>query len=121
MSKRRAPSSSFVLREKNGVVEAALEDEYDLSLKQTIHDMPHPRVVAPRRSKAQIDEDSKFLAACGGESHEAFLRKNIAGMNQEINKQIQEIRKSLKRMQSYAHYVITAEEILGELEKAHNK
>jgi hypothetical protein len=42
-------------------------------------------------------------------------------MNQEINKQIQEIRKSLKRMQSYTHYVVKAEEILRELEHTHNK
>jgi heterodisulfide reductase subunit A-like polyferredoxin len=121
MSKRKIPSSSFVLREENGVVEASLNDENDLSLKHTVHDMPHPRVIAPRRSKAQIEEDSRFLAACSPDSHEAFLRKNIAGMNQEINKQIQEIRKSLKRMQSYAHYMVRAEEILRELEQTHNK
>lgn len=121
MDKRKPPNSNFVLREENGVVEAALDDRNDLSLKHTIHEMPYPRVVAPRRTKAQIEQDSKFLAACSHESQEAFLRKNIVGMNQEINKQIQEIRKSLRRMQSYAHYVVTAEEILRELESSHNK
>ncbi len=121
MGKRKTPNSNFVLREEGGVVEAVLDDKNDLSLKHTIHEMPHPRVVAPRRTKAQIDEDSKFMAACSHESQEACLRKNIAGMNQEINRQIQEIRKSLRRMQSYAHYVVTAEEIVRELENSHKK
>jgi hypothetical protein len=117
MSKRNKPKSRFVLEEENGVVTASLIDEFDYSLKQIIHDMSHPRVRAPRRNKEQIEEDSKFMASVHHQTQQEFLRKNINGVNQEINQQVQEIRKSLKRIQSLTHYVVTAKAILEEIEK----
>ena len=116
MSKRKNPKSRFVLEEENGVVIASLIDENDLSLQHTIHSMPHARVRAPRRSKNQIEEDSEFMANMFHQTQKEFLAENIEGINQEINKHIQEIRKSLKRMQSLTHYVVTAQEVLNEIE-----
>ncbi|MFD1585297.1 hypothetical protein, partial [Microbulbifer halophilus] len=118
MSKKKLPKSRFVLEERNGVVVASLLDEHDMSLQHTIHGMPHPRVRAPRRKKDQTIEDSIFMASMFHQSQEEFLRKNIKGINQEINKHVQEIRKTLKRMQSLTHYVVTAQEILDESEQS---
>lgn len=117
MSKHKNPKSCFVLEEENGVVVASLVDEYDLSLQHTIYSMPHPRIRVPRRTKSQIEEDSKFMAAIQHKTQEEFLSKNISGVNQEINKHVQEIRKTLKRMQSLTHYVVTAQEVLDEAKK----
>jgi len=117
MSKRKNPKSRFILEEENGVVVASLIDEHDYSLQHTIHGMPYPRVQAPRRSKEQIKEDSKFMASLEHVTQEEFLDKNMRGINQEINKHVQEIRKTLKRIQSHTHYVVTAQEILDEIEK----
>ena len=116
MSKRKNPKSRFVLEESDGVIVASLVDEYDLSLQHTIHGMPHPRIRAPRSSKEKIEKDSKFMATIEHITQEEFLRKNIRGINQEINRHVQEIRKTLKRMQSLTHYVITAQEVLDEIE-----
>ena len=116
MSKRKQPKSRFVLEEENGVVVASLLDDNDLSLQHTIHGMPHPRVRAPRRTKEQIKEDSEFMAGMFHQSQSEWLVGNIEGINQEINKQIQEIRKSLKRMQSLTHYVVTAKDVLNGIE-----
>jgi hypothetical protein len=116
MSKRKNPKSRFVLEEEYGVVVASLEDENDLSLQHTIHGMPHPRIRAPRRSKSLIEEDSKRMAAVFHQTQEEFLIDNIEGINQEINKHVHEIRKTLKRMQSLTHYVVTAKEVLDEIE-----
>jgi len=116
MSKRKNPKSRFVLEEENGIVVASLIDENDLSLQHTIHGMPHPRVRAPRRTKDQIRDDSEFMADMFHQSQSEWLAGNIEGINLEINKQIQEIRKSLKRMQSLAYYVVTAKEVLSEIE-----
>ncbi|MDX2367524.1 MAG: hypothetical protein QNK36_03835 [Colwellia sp.] len=117
MSNRKVSKSRFVLEEKGGVVTASIQDEYDYSLQHTIHNMPHPRIRAPRRAKAQIEEDSKFSANMYHESQEEFLRHNIKGINQEINQHVQEIRKTLKRIQSLTHYVVTASEVLDEIDK----
>ncbi len=57
------------------------------------------------------------MAAIQHETREEFLSKNISGINQEINKHVQEIRKTLKRMQSLTHYVVTAQEVLDEVKK----
>ena len=117
MSKRKNQKSRFVLEEKDGVVIASLLDENDYSLQHTIHGMPHPRVRAPRRSKSQIEEDSEDLAAILHETQEEYLSKNIRGITQEIHKHVQEIRKSLRRMQSCTHYIVTAQEVLDELDR----
>jgi len=103
------------LEESNGIVVASLADENDYSLQHTIHDMPQPRVRAPRRTKEQIEEDSKFLASIEHKTQKEFLEINIKGINQEINKHVQEIRKELKRIQSLTHYVIIAKEVLDEI------
>jgi|GEM_PF-7118516 len=118
MSKRKQAKSRFILEEDNGVVMASLLDENDLSVQHTIHGMPHPRVIAPRRTKKQLKDDSEFMASMSNKSQSEWLAANIEGMNQEINKHIHEIRKSLKRMQSLTHYVVTAQEILNEIEKS---
>jgi hypothetical protein len=117
MSKRNKPKSRFVLEEENGVVTASLIDEFDYSLKQIIHDMPHPRIRAPRSNKEKIKEDSKFMAAFHHQTQQEFLHKNINGVNQQINQQVQGIRKSLKRIQSHTHYLVTAKAILEEIEE----
>ena len=117
MSKRKNPKSRFILEEENGVVVASLKDEDDFSLQHTIHGMPHPRTRSPRRSKVQIEEGSKYIGAILHQTQKEFLTKNIKGVNQEINKHVQEIRKSLKRMQSLTHYVITAQGILDVINK----
>ncbi len=116
MKKQCKYQSRFVLEENNGVVIASLNDENDYSLQHTVQGMPHPRVRAPRRTKNEIIDDSNFMAAMSHITQEEFLNKNINGINHEINKQIQEIRKSIKRMQSLTHYVVTAQEILDEIE-----
>jgi DNA polymerase/3'-5' exonuclease PolX len=116
MSKRKQPKSRFVLEEEDGVVVASLLDDNDMSLQHTIHNMPHPRIRASRRTKSQIEDDSKFMASIQHESQKEFLKKNISGINKEINKHVQEIRKTLKRMQSLTHYVVTAQEVLDEIE-----
>ena len=115
MAKRKNRKSRFVLEEENGVVVASLLDEHDYSLQHTIHGMPNPRVRAPRRSKEQIADDSRFMARLEHMPETEFLDREIEAMNQEINKQIQEIRKTLKRIQSITHYVVTAKEVLNEL------
>ena len=115
MAKRKAPESRFVLEEKNGIVIASIIDKNDYSMQHTISNMPHPKVRAPRRTKAEIEDDSKFFASVFHQTQEEYLRKNIKGINQEINKHIQEIRKELRRIQSLTHYVVNAEEILEEL------
>lgn len=107
--------SKFTLEEGDGVVIASLLDENDYSLQHTIHGMPKARVRAPRRSKEQIFDDSVFMAGFHEKSQEEFLEQNIKGINHEINQNIQEIRKSLKRIQSHTHYVVTAQEILDEI------
>jgi hypothetical protein len=116
MKNKKTPNSELLLKEKNGLVELSLIDENDISLKRTIHDMPHPRIRSPRRTKDQIRSDSIFMANFNHTSQKESLKKNIRGINNEINEHIQEIRKELKRIQSLAHYVICAEEILNELE-----
>jgi len=118
MNKRNNPKSRFVLEEENGIVVASLKDERDYSLQHTIHNMPHPRIRAPRRTKAQIEQDTIFMAAVYHETQEEFLSKNINVINQEINKHVQEIRKTLKRMQSLTHYVVTAQEVLDKIKKS---
>ena len=117
MNNRKTPKSQFVLAEDNGVVIASLEDEHDYSFKHTIHSMPHPKVKAPRRSKKQIVEDSQFKAAAFHKSQGEFLKMNIQNMSHDINDHLQEIRKTLKRIQSLTHYVVTAQEVLDEIEK----
>lgn len=112
MAKRKSPESRFVLEEKNGIVIASIIDENDYSMQHTISNMPHPKVRAPRRTKAEIEDDSKFFASMFNQTQEEYLRKNIEGINQEINKHIQEIRKELKRIQSLTHYVVNAKEVL---------
>jgi len=118
MSKRKIPKSYFVLEEENNIVVASLKDEHDYSLQHTIHGMPHPRIRSPRSTKAQIEKDSKFMAAIHHETQAEFLSKNIKGINQQINEHIQEIRKTLKRMQSLTHYVVTAQEVLDDIKKS---
>lgn len=116
MNKSKNQKNRFILEEENGIVKASFIDENDLSLQHTIYNMPYPRVRALRKSKSQIMEDSEFMAAVHHKTEEEFLRKNIDSINQEINKHVQEIRKTLKRMQSLTHYVVTAQEILDEIE-----
>ena len=111
----KSPKSKFTLKEKDGLVIASLEDDNDYSLQHTIHEMPKPRIRAPRRTKEQIFDDSIFMAGFHHQSQEEFLERNIRGINHEINKHVQEIRKSLKRIQSHTHYVVTAQEILDEI------
>lgn len=115
MSKRKTPKSRFVLEEENGLVIASVVDENDLSLQHTIHGLPHPRVRAPRRTKTQIEQDSRRMAAIFHQSQEEFLMSNIDGINREINEHVHEIRKLIKRMQSLTHYVVTAKEFLDEI------
>lgn len=120
MPKAKQPNhrkSRFVLEEENGVVLASLLDENDYSLQHTIHGMPNPRVRAPRRSKEQIADDSHFMASIEHVAEDEFLEQNIEAANQEINEQVQEIRKTLKRIQSITHYVLTAKEVLNELRR----
>lgn len=117
MSRNKKAKSKFVLEEDNGVVIASLHDEFDLSLQHTIHNMPNPRIRAPRQSKEQIEHKSKFLASIQHQSQEELLVDNIKGVNQEINKHVQEIRKTLKRMQSLTHYVVNAQEVLDEIKQ----
>ena len=112
MAKRKTPESRFVLEEKNGIVIASIIDKNDYSMRHTISNMPHPKVRAPRRTTAQIEDDSKFFAAVFHQTQEQYLRENIEGINHEINKHIQEIRKELKRIQSLTHYVVSASEVL---------
>ena len=114
---KKIPKSHFILEEENGIVTASMRDEHeaDLSLQLTITDMPHPRVRAPRRSKAQIESDSKYFSVIEHKTQEEYLMSNIKGVRQEINKQVQEIRKTIKRMQSLTHYVVTAQEVLDEI------
>ncbi|KHT56814.1 hypothetical protein RJ43_00025 [Alteromonas macleodii] len=107
----------FTLKEKDGEVIASLEDAHDLSLQHTITGMPNPRVRAPRKSKSDIAEMTPILAAITHKEPKEFLEQNIEGVCQQINEHIHEIRKSLKRMQSLTHYVITAKEILREMEQ----
>ena len=78
------------------------------------HILEYKRQGAP---KNKYKEDSKFMASLEHVTQEEFLDKNIRGINQEINKHVQEIRKTLKRIQSHTHYVVTAQEILDEIEK----
>jgi len=115
MAKRKTPESRFVLEEKNGIVIASIVDENDYSMQHTISNMPHPKIRAPRRTKSEIEEDSKFFAAVFHQTQEEYLRKNIEGVNHEINKHIQEIRKELKRIQSLTHYVVNAKEVLEQV------
>lgn len=118
MSKRKQPNSKFVLEEKGGVVVAYLEDENDLSFHHTITGMPHPRVRAPRQDRDKIEGLAEVVSSVlHYESTEVYLEKNISGMNQEINKQIHEVRKILRRIQSNVHYVITAQEVLDKRRK----
>lgn len=117
MKNRKPPKSHFVLEEENGVVIATLEDAYDYSLQHTIHGMPHPKVKAPRLTKQKILENTKFKAAYFHETHEEYLQKSIKNVSHEINEHIQEIRKSLRRIQSLTHYAINAQEILNDLKK----
>jgi hypothetical protein len=96
----------FLLKENDGVVVASLEDENDMSLHHTISGMPNPKIRAMTHVMASIHHKEP----------KEFLAQNIEGVNQQINKHIHEIRKSLKRMQSLTHYVVTAKEILDEME-----
>ena len=116
MKGKKLPNSRLVLKEKDGIVEMSLIDKNDISLKCTIPNMPHPRIRSPRRTKDQIKKDSVFMANFHRTSQKEFLKKNIRGINNEINQHVQEIRKELRRIQSLAHYVICAEEILNDLE-----
>lgn len=117
MDNRKNRKRRFVLEEEDGVVLASLLDEDDYSLQRTIYGMPNPRVRAPRRSKEQIVDDSHFMASIEHVADDEILEKNIEAANQEINKQVQEIRKTLKRIQSITHYVVTTKEILDELRR----
>ena len=116
MRKSKKTRSRFILDENEGVITASLVDDFDYSLNQTIHGMPHPRVRAPRRTKEQIVSDSQFMAALHHETQSEFLRKNIRGVNNEINQQIQEVRKAIRRIQSLTHYVVTAKELIEDFE-----
>jgi len=115
--KTQNKNSRFILEEKEGVVIASLRDDSDYSFEHTIKDMPVPRVRAPRYTKSQIKENSEYAAEITNETHEEFLIKNINGTNHEIHKSIHEIRKTLKRIQSKVQYILTAEEILDEIQK----
>jgi len=116
MRKRKQPKSRFVLEEEMGVVEISLLDESDYSLQRMIHEMPHPRIRAPRRTRSQIENESEFMARINHEPQNEFLKKSIRGVNREINKHVQDIRKTVRRMQSLTHYIVTAQEVLEEIE-----
>lgn len=119
MSKRKLATSKFCLEEKAGIVIASLQDANDYSLQHTIHAMPNPRIRAPRADKQDIIDWSKREGNSPYyDSQEQYLKESIASTNQEINKQVQEIRKTLKRIQSLTHFVVTSEEVLSEISKA---
>jgi hypothetical protein len=106
----------FLLEENDGVVVASLEDENDMSLHHTISGMPNPRIRAPRQTKDELEAMTHVMASIHHKEPKEFLAQNIEGVSQQINKHIHEIRKSLKRMQSLTHYVVTAKEVLDEME-----
>jgi hypothetical protein len=119
MSKRKLATSKFCLEEKAGVVTASPQDENDYSLQHTIHGIPNPKVRAPRADKQYILDWSISVGSSPYyDSQEQYLKESIANTNQEINKQVQEIRKTLKRIQSLTHFVVTSKEVLSEINKA---
>ena len=116
MAKTKELNSTFILEEKNGVVIASVENKHDYSFQHTVNRMPNPRVRLPRQSKDEIERWVYFeVSGCFYNSRRECLEKNIEITNQQINKHIHEIRKSLKRMQALKHYVIIAKELLSEL------
>lgn len=78
--------------------------------------MANPRIRSPRKTKEQLEQLTPVIASIHHKDLKEFLEHNIEGVNQEINKHNHEIRKSLKRMQSLTHYVITAKEILDKMD-----
>ena len=118
MSNRKIPSSLFTLEENNGVVIASIDDENDISLQHIVHEMDPARIRGSRQSKDEILSFAKFEANPSQpyyKSEEEYLRRNIENANQNIIEHIQEIRKSIKRMQSLKRYAAMAEEVLQEI------
>ena len=118
MSKRKIPNSLFTLEENNGVVIASVDNENDISFRHVVREMGHARIRGSRQSKDEILSFARFEATPNQpyyKSEEEYLSREIENANQKVIEHIQEIRKSIKRMQSLKNYAAMAEEVLQEI------
>ena len=115
MTKKKKRSLKFVLLEKDEVVEAILNDDYDHGFHHRILHMPAPRIRAPRLSKEDVLYFANVMTMNEAiETNREYLHRQLGVMSQEINKQVHEIRRILKRTQSMVHYLKCAEELIAE-------
>ncbi len=119
MSKQKSiksPRKHFVLQEENGEIYAKLDVFKDHGIEMNVTSVPNVRVRAPRSTKAHLKEMAEMWANCDPNysTSSEWLEKYNEGMNSQIISQIQEIRKSLKRIQSLSYAIKTAEQLIEE-------
>ena len=115
MSKKTRPFKSLILKEGNGKLYAKLDAESDYGIEMTITDVPNVRVRAPRPSEQRMREMAEFWAndpMLGPK--EKWLKDYADGMNKQIIEQLQEIRKSMKRIQTLSYCIKTAQRLAAE-------
>lgn len=99
---------------------AKLEVFEDYGIEMTISDMPKVKVKSPRLPKERLRDMAEFWAGDPMyHSSTAWLEEYSEGMNRQIISQLQEIRKSIKRIQGFVYCIKTSEQIIAELKNEH--
>lgn len=117
ISKAKNTKKILILEEDDGEVYAKLSVTNDYGIEMNIHNVPNVRVRSPRPKKDHLRNMAKFW---GNDpmysSGNAWLEKYAKGVNNHIIDQLQDIRKSMKRIQGMVHCIKTAEQIIAENE-----
>lgn len=117
MNKVKNTKKILVLEEENDEVYAKLSATNGYGIQMNIHNLPNVRVRSPRPTKDHLRALAEFW---GNDpmysSSNAWLEKYNRGVNQKIIDQLQDIRKSMKRIQGMVHCIKTAEQIIAENE-----
>jgi len=106
----------FLLEEQDNKVIATIESNTDIGIKYIFHDMPKVRIRSPKPKKENLKKMALASSNSGHNSSDReFLEHFKDCRENEIIKEVQEIRKSLKRIQSYENTKKLIDEIILEL------
>ena len=108
-------TKTFTLHENEEIFYAKLEAYKDYGINMQIREAPKVRVKAQRPTKEYLKEMAEYMSSIfGTETYYEWLSNYSKGMNSEIKKQLHEIRKSIKRIQSFVHCIKLADELKNE-------